>query len=160
MSNDYETRLERRISAELGALPTLSAPPEIAVSVMLALAGRTPASSVFTASAGRVWSVRARLSLFLGLTVLSAGICFGLLQARQSGVVTSLAELSMSLAQVLGLIGGLVQTLFAACGIALRNLGAPVITALVAAAVLCYLTCVALGTVWYRVAFGHSANSR
>lgn len=143
---DWEGRLDR----ELKALPTLRAPASIRVNVMAAVRAR--ASTPWYRRGWQSWPTGLQYASITVLMLILVGAYWALGQVQQPDQLTRWAGQGN---EALGLVKSLLAAL-AALGdsvvILLGKLGKPALVSLAIVGVLGYAMCLALGTVYFRLA--------
>jgi hypothetical protein len=143
---DWEGRLDR----ELKALPTLRAPASIRVNVMAALRAR--AATPWYQRGWQSWPAGLQYASITALMLILVGAYWALGQveqpdqfARWAGQGNEALSLVKSLLAALAALGDSIVIL-------LGKLGKPTLISLAIAGVLGYAMCLALGTVYFRLA--------
>jgi len=151
MSAEYEKELEARIQRELNALGELQAPPEITRRVMRVIEQR--AVLPWYRREWQTWPLALQCGSLGGLLGAFAFLCF------ESSRLAYYAMLTPAAREVTGWFGladavcGAGNALTRALGIAFHNLGPAPLIGGAAMLLLCYLMCLGLGTIYWRLAY-------
>ena len=135
----YQVQLEVAIDRELKALPEIPAPASLIVRVMQAIAQRQ--ALPWFKRAWQTWPASLQVVSFVGLALLFTGTCLGVWELVTLGVRHYGSTLS-----VLGTIWTTITVLFGALVTAVNQLPRGVLIGCVAAVVLGYTMCAAMGT--------------
>ena len=135
----YQAQLEVEIDRELKALPEIPAPATLIVRVMQAIAQRQMLP--WFRRAWQTWPASLQVVSFVTLALLFTGTCLGVWQLGTLGVRHYGSALS-----ALGTIWTTITVLFGALVTAVNQLPRGVLIGCVAAVVLGYTMCAAMGT--------------
>lgn len=136
---DYQTRLEAEIDRELKALPEIPAPATLILRVMQEIARRH--ALPWFKRAWQTWPVSMQVISFATLALLFTATCLGMWDLVTMAIRHYGAALS-----VLGTIWTTITVLFGAMVTAVKQLPQPVLIGCIAAVVLGYTMCAAMGT--------------
>jgi len=143
---DWESQIDR----DLKALPQLRAPASIRLNVMAAV--RAQASLPWYRRGWQAWPLGVQYAAIAALMLALVAVYWGLGRVEQP---PELARLAGQGSEAVGLAKsflGVLATLGNAVLLTLGKLGTPAIISLIMAGVLGYAMCLALGTVYYRLA--------
>ena len=148
-----DKKLEIKIDRELKALPELPAPPSLLVRVMAAISAM--ANLPWYRRSWATWPGRFRWSSLVALLALFGGLCYG-----GWGVSNAAAPaISQKVSMATTLWNGL-HDLETAIIMGFRHLGTGTIVGIGVALVLSYVMVLALGAVYFRLAFSPSKSFR
>jgi hypothetical protein len=150
MNPDYEQKLEEQIDQKLKALPELRAPETLVLRVLRAIESK--ANLPWFRRAWDTWPTWFRLVSFLILASAFGGLCFGGWELSNAGSSLAAQKLAVPVATT-GALWSAAQTLFGAAAIAFKSLGAGFVTGCIAAVILGYALCLALGAAFLRLGF-------
>jgi uncharacterized membrane protein len=150
MNIEYEKRLEAGIQRELKALDELQAPPEIAARVMCVIEQR--AKAPWYQRAWQTWPPAIRAVSLTGLLVLFSVLCFGLWRLVHVATISPAAREVSGWLGLADAIWSAATTLMTALVLALRSLSPAMLIGGMAMLLLCYAVCVALGSIYLRLA--------
>jgi hypothetical protein len=148
MSLEQDLELEKRLDAELKNLSPLAAPPSLIPRVLAVLQERAQKS--WWQRAWWEWPLTAKLA-FVVIALAIAGAF------SSSGIMLGegVTEYSQSVTEHLfnsGEEGGMLDSLISVIQVLWTSLAQPVLLYIVAGAGVLYLSCIALGTAFFRVA--------
>lgn len=150
MEHSDERQLAVRIDRELRRLPLPKAPPTLAPRVLAAIAAR--AHLPWWKKSWTHWPFGLR-ALFLGfLVAATAGLLYAGSQFAPGESLAAAAERVGDYFSLLTPVWQLLSALGIAFASMLRSGGQVLLWSVIATATVMYLTCVGLGTVFYRVA--------
>jgi len=154
MKNHQEQELERLVERELKRLPDVPAPQTLVHRVMLAVQQRQ--QRPWWQRPWLTWPPGSQVASFFVLAA-SVGMVSHLAGLVHGGIDTiSISHWPSEWAALFAPVGTTLKTLGLVLSIVLREIGQPVLLALGAAWVLCYLACIAVGTACFRLAFNRS----
>jgi hypothetical protein len=152
-----EKKLEIEIDRQLKALPELEAPNGLVPQVMAALARRQ--ALPWYRQSWSHWPVAFRWSSLAALLALFGGLCYaspGFVDRAVASARDKVSGHTMGLASLWNVLNDLLATGFAL----LQHLGTGALIGIAATLILSYTMSVALGAVYYRVAFAPSKSFR
>jgi hypothetical protein len=150
MSPDPDQDLTQQFDRALKALPELQAPVPLPRRVLAAIHARE--TLPWHRQAWSTWPVPAQaLALFL-LTSLFAGICLGAYKLPDVAAVAALKHQLLACLSVINAAWGAASALVNAAFRVVHNWGTGPLIGCAVAAILGYLMCVGLGTVYVRLA--------
>ena len=150
MNPDRDQDLVLQIDRALKALPELQAPADLSRRVMAAIHARE--SLPWHRHAWSTWPALARaVALFL-LASLFAGVCLGMHVLPEVAAVATLKHQASAWFSAASASWQAASAILNAAFLVVRNLSTGLLLGCVAAAVLGYLMCVGLGTVYVRLA--------
>jgi hypothetical protein len=149
LNSDYDKILESQIDRELKALPAIKAPVELRAAVMAAIQPKGRARR----SSWAVWPLGLQAATVVLLVAGFAGLCFIGWHLRQSDVLAVATRPFSEIVSWFDLFTGLVQTFASAIGLVFRNLNTALMAGLLGAAAFAYFTWIAIGALWFRIAF-------
>jgi hypothetical protein len=149
LNNDHEAFLERRIDSELKTLPNVKAPVELRLRVMTVIESKAAPGR----SSWSTWPLAIRVVFAFVLVMGFAGLCFGGWHLQNSEILKSVYDFLAQSWSWLGTLAGVLETFATALLIVFKALNPSILTALVVSAAIVYFTWVALGTLWFRIAF-------
>jgi hypothetical protein len=151
MSSEYEKKLEIAIDHELKTLPEIAAPATLVSRVMAAIELRR--ALPWFRRAWHTWPGSLQGLFLVTMVALFAGICFGVWEASHT------ATFGLAIHKVGGWFSGLsalytaLNALAGAVVAIIKQINSTVLMALLCAAGLGYALFLALGTVYFRLAF-------
>jgi hypothetical protein len=150
MNPDPDQDLALQVDRMLKALPELQAPVALSRRVMAAIRARE--ALPWHRQAWSTWSVAAQTVALLLLASLFAGICLGAYKLPDVAAVAALKHQLLTFLSVISATWAAPSALVNAAVRAVQNLGTGPLIGCAAAAILGYLMCVGLGTVYVRLA--------
>ncbi len=151
MNAEYEKQLEAGIRRELEALGELDAPPEIVRRVMRVIEQR--AASPWYRRAWQAWPLGLQAGSLAGLLAAFVFLCFGASQLAHFATLTPAAHEVSGWFSLADAAWNAVNVLANAVELAFRSLGPAVIIGGAVLLLLCYATCLGLGTIYWRLAY-------
>ena len=151
MNAEYEKQLEARIQRELNALGELEAPPDIARRVLRRIEQR--AKTPWYRREWQTWPMALRSGSLATLLAAFGFLCFESSRLAYYAMLTPAGrEVSgwFSLADAVCSAG---NALARALGLAFHSLGPAVLTGGAVMLALCYIVCLGLGTIYWRLAY-------
>lgn len=150
MSPEYEQKLEQQVDKELKALPELRAPDSLMLRVLRAIESR--ANLPWFRRAWYTWPKGLRVVSFLILAGAFAGLCFGGWELSNVGSSLAAQKLAVPVATTSALWTA-TQSLIGAGVVAFKGLGKGFLIGCIAAVILGYAWCLALGAAFVRLGF-------
>jgi len=151
MNPDYEKQLEAAVRRELKSLDELEAPPQIARRVLGAIERR--AATPWFRREWQAWPPALQaVSLFCLLTLFAA-LCFGGSTLVHFAAVSPVAREITGWFNLFGAVWNAAAVLANALGLAFRSLGPAAVIGAVVLVAACYISCMGLGTVYWRLAW-------
>jgi hypothetical protein len=150
-----DKQLEIEIDRELKALPQLSAPVTLLAKVMAAIAARLELP--WYRRAWQTWPNNLRWSSLALLLISFGAICYAGWGISHTAVAPLSQEVSAKFAGVAALWGALNDVL-SVIYVSVRNLGTGTLIGICAALLLGYAMFLALGAVYFRIAFAPSKS--
>ena len=151
MNAEYEKQLEAVVRRELGALGELEAPPEIARGVMRVIEQR--AALPWYRREWQAGPLVLRAGSLAGLVAVFACLCFGTSQLGRFAALTPAAREVSGWFSLANAAWNAVNVLANAVELAFRSLGPTVLIGSAVMLLLCYATCLGLGTIYWRLAY-------
>lgn len=154
MKPDWNVDAEARMDRALKALPDMEAPRTLAPRVMAAIAARQSAS--WYRRPWQEWSFALRVASLSVLVAAFGTFCFAAWQLTQAAGYTE------AMAEVRGLFSGIsfiwkiLNVLGGVAVLIVKQLGTGLILGILAALALGYAMCLALGTVYVRLAWARN----
>jgi hypothetical protein len=150
MSLEYEKRLEAEIDRELKGLPELIAPESLLQRVTEALGQKRRLR--WYQQSWQMWPIGVQAVSLVFLMAIFGTLCFGAWKLSQAEAFAAMMQRPMGWLTALGALGEAFNVVLGSLFIAVKQLGTGVLIACVAALALGYAMCVALGTVYFRLA--------
>jgi hypothetical protein len=151
MNAEYEKQLEASVRRELNALGEWEAPPEIVRRVMRVIGQR--AAAPWYRREWQTWPLALRCVSLVGLLAAFAFLCLGSWQLVHSAALTPAAREVSGWYGLVNAVWNAAMVLATALALAFRSLGPAVLIGTVVMLLICYATCVGLGTVYWRLAY-------
>ena len=151
MNSEYEKQLEAVVRRELDALGELEAPPEIARGVMRVI--EQCAALPWYRREWQAWPLVLQGASLAGLVAAFAFLCFGSSQLARFATLTPAAREVSGWFSLADAAWNAVNVLANAAGLAFRSLGPTVLIGSAVMLLLCYATCLGLGTIYWRLAY-------
>jgi len=151
MNAEYEKQLEAVVRRELDALGELEAPPEIARGVMRVIEQR--AALPWYRCEWQTWPLVLQGTSLVGLLSAFVFLCFGSSQLARYATLTPVAREVSGWFSLADAAWNAVNVLANAVELAFRSLGPTVLIGSAAMLLLCYATCLGLGTIYWRLAY-------
>jgi uncharacterized membrane protein len=163
MNIQYEKQLEASVQRELKALGELKAPPEIAARVMCVI--EKHAIAPWYRRAWQTWPPAIRGVSLAGLLVMFSLLSFGLWWLVHAATISPAAREVSGWFSLADAIWSAAITLITALVLVLRSLNPAMLIGGVVMLLLCYAVCVALGSIYLRLAVsplkgGHYENEK
>ena len=149
MNWEYEKRLENGIHRELRKLPELIAPRTLISRVMAAIEARLRLP--WYRQSWQVWPLGLRAVSLVILLALFGGLCFGAWKLSHAEAVAAAMQRPLSLLSGLGAIFHAISVVLTSLILAVKQLGAGILIACLAALAFGYAMCVGLGTAYLRL---------
>jgi hypothetical protein len=150
MQTNPQPDWERQIDRELKALPALRAPASIGRNVMAAVQARTTVP--WYQLGWSAWPAGLQYASISILALALVALYAGLNQVEQPPELARWTGQGTEAVALAGSLLGVLRTLGMAVVVMVGKLGTPVIVSIAAAGVLGYAMCLALGTVYFRLA--------
>jgi hypothetical protein len=154
MNSEYEKLLEAEITRALKALPPLDAPESLAGRVMNTLARR--ANAPWYQSSWQSWPAALQWGSLLVLSIIFGAVCFSGWILSQTHTVALAASRVGDWTAVLAALHHTLSVLTGSVFVVLNRLGPGFVIACLGAVILGYTLCLALGTLYLRVALAAS----
>ena len=151
MNAEYEKQLEALVRCELDALGELEAPPGIARRVMRVIELR--AALPWYRREWQTWPLVLQGASLVGLLAAFAFLCFGSSQLARFATLTPAAREVSGWFSLANAAWNAVNVLANVVELAFRSLGPAVLIASAVLLLLCYATCLGLGTIYWRLAY-------
>ena len=151
MNSEYEKQLEAVVRRELDALGELEAPPEIARGVMRIIEQR--AALPWYRREWQAWPLVLQGASLVGLLSAFVFLCFGSSQLARYATLTPAAREVSGWFSLADSAWNAVNVLANAVELAFRSLGPTVLIGSAVMLLLCYATCLGLGTIYWRLAY-------
>jgi succinate dehydrogenase/fumarate reductase cytochrome b subunit len=151
MNAEYEKQLEAVVRRELDALGELEAPPEIARGVMRVIEQR--AALPWYRREWQAWPLVLQGASLVGLLSAFVFLCFGSSQLARYATLTPAAREVSGWFSLADAAWNTVNVLTNAMELAFRSLGPTVLIGSAVMLLLCYATCLGLGTIYWRLAY-------
>ena len=151
MNAEYEKQLEAVVRRELDALDELEAPPEIARRVMRVIEQR--AALPWYRREWQTWPLALRAGSLTGLVAAFAFLCYGTSQLARFATLNPVAREMSGWFSLASAAWNAVNVLANAVVLAFRSISPTVLIGSAVLLLMCYATCLGLGTIYWRIAY-------